>query len=101
MTLSKDMVAASTTPLILSILHNGDSYGYAIIALVKELSNGEYGTSWGGRLRMQTVTNKLKCFEGGKYYVVPNDRQWFERNDQAGIQQRVCRDPERWRLPDL
>ncbi|WP_286263087.1 PadR family transcriptional regulator [Thalassotalea atypica] len=41
MTLSKDFVAASTTPLILSVLSIEESYGYAIIAQVKELSDGE------------------------------------------------------------
>lgn len=40
MTLSKDLVAASATPLILSILADGDSYGYAIIKRVKDLSGG-------------------------------------------------------------
>ncbi len=38
---SKDFVAASTTPLILAILKQGQSYGYAIIQQVKELSNGD------------------------------------------------------------
>jgi len=38
---SKDFVAASTTPLILSILKLGQSYGYAIIQQVKEISQGE------------------------------------------------------------
>ena len=41
MVLSKDLVAASTTPLVLSILKKGDSYGYAIIREIKELSDGE------------------------------------------------------------
>lgn len=41
MALTKDFVAASTTPLILSVLSLGDSYGYAIIGLVKEMSGGE------------------------------------------------------------
>lgn len=41
MTLSKDFVAASTTPLILSVLSLGESYGYAIIGQVKDLSDGE------------------------------------------------------------
>jgi len=41
MSWSKDLVAASATPLILSILRVGDSYGYAIIARVRELSDGE------------------------------------------------------------
>jgi len=38
---SKDLVAASATPLILSILAEGDSYGYAIIKRVRELSGGQ------------------------------------------------------------
>ena len=41
MELPKDLVAASATPLILSILQRGDSYGYAIIKEVKELSGGQ------------------------------------------------------------
>ncbi len=40
MPLSKDLVAASAVPLILSILQRGDSYGYAIIQQVRELSGG-------------------------------------------------------------
>ena len=38
---SKDLVAASAIPLILSILRRGDSYGYAIIQEVRDLSGGE------------------------------------------------------------
>jgi len=41
MALPKDLVAASATPLILSILSHDDSYGYAIIHQVRELSGGE------------------------------------------------------------
>jgi PadR family transcriptional regulator PadR len=39
--LNKDLVAASATPLVLAILAEGDSYGYAIIKRVAELSSGE------------------------------------------------------------
>jgi len=38
---SKDLVAASATPLVLSILSQDENYGYAIIKCVRELSNGE------------------------------------------------------------
>lgn len=38
---SKDLVAASASPLILAILEGGDSYGYAIIQKIRELSGGE------------------------------------------------------------
>lgn len=41
MKITKDLVAASAIPLILSILDGGESYGYAIIQRVKELSGGE------------------------------------------------------------
>mgnify|MGYP001607291716 CR=1 FL=1 len=40
MAVSKDLIAASATPLILSILAEGESYGYAIIKRVSDLSNG-------------------------------------------------------------
>jgi len=39
MNVSKDLVAASATPIILAILKGNDSYGYSIIKKVKELSD--------------------------------------------------------------
>ena len=36
--LSKELVAASTVPLVLSVLVEGESYGYALIRRVRELS---------------------------------------------------------------
>ena len=41
MPVSKELVAASATPIILSLLACGENYGYAIIKRVKELSGGE------------------------------------------------------------
>lgn len=41
MNVSKDLVAASATPIILAILKENDSYGYSIIKKVKELSDNE------------------------------------------------------------
>ena len=40
MALPKELVAASATPIVLSILAQGESYGYAIIQKVGELSGG-------------------------------------------------------------
>ena len=40
MDFGKDLVAASATPLVLAILAESDSYGYAIIKRVTELSGG-------------------------------------------------------------
>jgi PadR family transcriptional regulator PadR len=36
--IQKDLVAASATPIVLSLLRQGDSYGYAIIRKVREVS---------------------------------------------------------------
>jgi DNA-binding PadR family transcriptional regulator len=39
--LAKELIAASTEPLILSLLSRGESYGYALIQEVKRLSDDE------------------------------------------------------------
>jgi PadR family transcriptional regulator PadR len=36
--LSRELIAASTVPLVLSVLTEGDNYGYALIQRVRELS---------------------------------------------------------------
>lgn len=40
MSINKELVAASSTPIVLAILAEGDSYGYAILQRVRELSGG-------------------------------------------------------------
>ena len=39
--LNKELVAASTVPLVLSVLTEGENYGYALIQRVRELSGGK------------------------------------------------------------
>lgn len=39
--IDKDLVAASAMPMVLTILDEGESYGYAILRRVRELSGGE------------------------------------------------------------
>jgi PadR family transcriptional regulator PadR len=41
MQIEKDLVAAAATPLVLAILAEDKSYGYAILKRVRELSDGE------------------------------------------------------------
>ncbi len=45
--LAKELVAASTVPLVLSVLAAGESYGYALIQRVRELSGGRIEWSEG------------------------------------------------------
>ena len=47
MRIGKDLVAAAATPLVLGILAEGESYGYAILQRVGELSGGELAWSDG------------------------------------------------------
>jgi len=41
MQVTKDLVAASATPMVLGILGQGESYGYAILKRIDEMSGGE------------------------------------------------------------
>ncbi|MGB2572497.1 PadR family transcriptional regulator [Micromonospora citrea] len=41
MRITKDLVAASATPLVLGILSEGENYGYAILKQVDDLSGGQ------------------------------------------------------------
>jgi DNA-binding PadR family transcriptional regulator len=83
MDLSKDLVAASATPLVLGILADGDSYGYAIIKRVAELSGGQLQWTDGmlypvlHRLERQgLIASKWVASETGrqrKYYRITKD----------------------------
>ena len=80
MKLAKDLVAASATPIVLSILKDGESYGYAIIQRVRELSDGQMCWTDGmlypvlHRLQEQgAITARWKTAPTGrrrKYYAI-------------------------------
>jgi DNA-binding PadR family transcriptional regulator len=81
--LSKDLVAASARPLLLSILTKGESYGYEIIQQVREISGGEIRWSDGmlypvlHRLeRDGLISSKWKESDVGrrrKYYFISTE----------------------------
>jgi PadR family transcriptional regulator PadR len=78
--ISKALVAASTKPMILSILLGGENYGYQIIQKVKELSGGKLEWSDGmlypvlHRLEKDGfIRSQWKISNGGrlrKYYLL-------------------------------
>jgi PadR family transcriptional regulator len=95
MRIDKDLVAASATPLVLGILADGESYGYAILKRVNELSGGRLEWTDGmlypllHRLeRLGYVEAHWQLAENGrrrKHYVITTDgrdalaerrRQW-------------------------
>ena len=83
MEFSKDLIAASSTPIVLAILAEGDSYGYAILSRVRELSRGRMEWTDGmlypvlHRLeRLGHVKAKWQIADSGrrrKYYRITSD----------------------------
>lgn len=80
MHIPKDLVAASATPLVLGILARQESYGYAILKQISELSGGQLEWSDGllypllHRLeRIEHIESFWETPEGGrrrKYYRI-------------------------------
>lgn len=79
---SKDLVAASTIPMVLSILQRGDNYGYQIIKEVQLISGGELNWKEGSlypvlsKLEQNGLISSYKKKENGrtrKYYAIEQD----------------------------
>ena len=98
--LSKELVAASTRPLLLSILQRGENYGYALVEEVKSMSNGEITWSEGmlypvlHRLEAEGVIESFwnkaengrerkyyKLAKAGKAALQTEQRQWMSVNN--------------------
>lgn len=70
---SKDLIAASTIPFILSILSKGDDYGYSLIKKVNDISDGALNWKEGS---LYPVLSKLESQGHIKsYYKVFNNRK--------------------------
>jgi len=85
MEINKDLIAASSTPIVLAILAEGDSYGYAILQRVRELSGGHLEWTDGmlypvlhRLLRLELVEARWEVAESGrrrKYYQITSQGQ--------------------------
>lgn len=83
MEINKDLTAASSTPIVLAILAEEDSYGYAILQRVRELSEGRMEWTDGmlypvlHRLeRLGYIRARWEVAENGrrrKYYGITSD----------------------------
>lgn len=97
--LSKELVGASSVPLVLSVLEEGENYGYMIIQRVKELSQERIewkdGTLYPILHKLEKkglITSYWKASETGrkrKYYRILKDgkaalatekQHWLELN---------------------
>ena len=97
--ISKNLTAASTKPIILGILKQGNSYGYLIIKKIKELSDGKMQYSDGmlypvlhrlekdGLIKSNWTMNKdsrprkyYEITEAGKEALKVEKEQWSQVN---------------------
>jgi len=95
MDINKDLIAASSTPIVLAILAEGDSYGYAILKRVRELSGGHMNWTDGmlypvlhrlerlGHIKARWVTPQsgrrrkyYRITPGGRAQLAEERRQW-------------------------
>ncbi|MBX2876549.1 MAG: PadR family transcriptional regulator [Saprospiraceae bacterium] len=95
--LSKDLTAASSIPLILSILDQGESYGYEIIQQVSLLSKGTVqwkdGMLYPVLHKMEKrglVTSSWKTVEGRR------KRKYYTISDKG--KQQLVKDQTSWNL---
>ena len=99
MEISKDLIAASSTPLVLAILAAEDSYGYAILQRVRELSGGRIQWTDGmlypvlHRLeRLGDVKARWEVVESGRR------RKYYRITSQGRT--RLAEEREQWRTVD-
>ena len=94
---SKDLVAASATPMVLAILSRGESYGYAIVQEIREVSDQRIEWKDGmlypllRRLEKQgLVESTWRIADSGKR------RRYYRLNDDG--QAALARQREQWQL---
>ena len=99
MDINKDLVAASATPLVLAILAEGESYGYAILKRVSDLSGGEMAWTDG---MLYPVLHRLKRLGYVSAFWQTADsgrrRRYYRITDEGRAQLAVQR--QQWQVVD-
>ena len=84
MKVTKDLVAASATPMVLGILTEGDSYGYAILRRINELSGGELDWTEGLLYPLLHRLERLELVEAEWQAVAGERRRKYYRITDRG-----------------
>jgi PadR family transcriptional regulator PadR len=95
MNISKELVAASATPIVLAILRRSDSYGYAIIQKVREVSDDRL--TWTDGM-LYPVLHRLEeaGFVGSRWEIAETGRRRkYYRLTDAGMAE-LERVAEQW-----
>ena len=99
MDINKDLVAATATPLVLAILSEGDSYGYAILKRVSELSGGELQWTDG---MLYPVLHRLERhgYIKGKWGASDTGRKRKYYHLTARGQAQLAEERQQWQMVD-
>jgi DNA-binding PadR family transcriptional regulator len=82
---AKDLVAASATPMVLGILAEEDSYGYAILRRINELSDGKLDWTEGLLYPLLHRLERLGHVESTWQSVAGERRRKYYRITRSGL----------------
>ena len=99
MEFNKDLIAASSTPIVLAILAEGDSYGYAIIKRVRELSGGRMLWTDGMLYPVLHRLERLGYVEARWEAAESGRRRKYYRITPEG-QERLAEERKQWQAVD-
>ena len=99
MNIGKDLVAASSTALVLAILQEGDSYGYAILQRVRELSGGALEWTDGMLYPVLHRLERAGFIESRWVKAETGRRRKYYRITEAGREQ-LADERRQWRAVD-
>ena len=84
---AKDLVAASATPMVLGILAERESYGYAILKRINELSGGELDWTEGLLYPLLHRLERLGYVESAWRPVTGERRRKYYHITDAGLEE--------------
>jgi PadR family transcriptional regulator PadR len=99
MEISKDLMAASSTPIVLAILAEGDSYGYAIIQRVRDISGGRIEWTDGMLYPVLHRLERLGHIEARWELAESGRKRKYYRLTPGGRQQ-LAAEREQWQAVD-
>ncbi len=99
MEINKDLIAASSTPIVLAILAEDDSYGYAILQRVRELSDGRMEWTDGMLYPVLHWLERLGYVKA-RWVVAENGRRRKYYGITAEGEAQLAEEREQWRAVD-
>ncbi len=99
MEINKELIAASSTPLVLAILAEGDSYGYAILERVRRLSGGRMAWTDGMLYPVLHRLERLGLVEARWETADSGRRRKYYRITDLGLAQ-LAEDRRQWEAVD-